>query len=309
MSNMNKFNNGVWPVVVTPFNADLTVDYDGYKKMLEWYLANKVDGLFAVCLSSELYTLTGEERLKLGKIAVEMANGKVPVVCCAGLEDTIEEKIKSIIEMANQGCDAVVIPVCQLAKVSESDEVLCNNFQKILDKTGDIKLGLYECPAPYHRLVSPETLAKLAKIGGERFPFLKDTCCDSKIIKEKLDAVKGYTVKLYNANLTTLLQSLKDGAAGYSGTSANFYPALLSYICHNFDKDPTKAEELQEFFDLIQRHIEFKYPSSAKKFISYDVAGLLDICRVPCDRLSSEQTIQQKVLHKYIDKYKKSLYL
>lgn len=45
-------------VVLTPFRPDGKIDFPAYRKLLEYYIAEGVAGLFAVCLSSELYQLT-----------------------------------------------------------------------------------------------------------------------------------------------------------------------------------------------------------------------------------------------------------
>ena len=52
-------------------------------------------------------------------------------------------------------------------------------MQKLLDLTGSVRLGLYECPKPYHRLLSAEALAWAASTG--RFYFHKDTCCKLEV--------------------------------------------------------------------------------------------------------------------------------
>ena len=73
---------GVWPVVLTPFRPDGKIDFPAYRKLLEYYIAEGVAGLFAVCLSSELYQLTPSERLELAREAVAVSSGRVPVVAC-----------------------------------------------------------------------------------------------------------------------------------------------------------------------------------------------------------------------------------
>ena len=91
--------------------------------------------------------------------------------------------------------------------------------------------GFYECPYPYKRVLSAENIKWCADTG--RFFFLKDTCCDARQIQEKLKVLKGTQLKLYNANTATLLESLRGGAAGYSGVMANFHPELYEWLCKN----------------------------------------------------------------------------
>jgi 4-hydroxy-tetrahydrodipicolinate synthase len=48
--------------------------------LVEWYIENKVDGLFAVCQSSEMLNLTNEERLQLVRRVADRVNGRVPII-------------------------------------------------------------------------------------------------------------------------------------------------------------------------------------------------------------------------------------
>ena len=52
---MNRFPGGVWPVMLTPFTVNDHVDYDGLDMLIEWYILQGVDGMFAVCQSSEIF--------------------------------------------------------------------------------------------------------------------------------------------------------------------------------------------------------------------------------------------------------------
>ena len=181
MSIMNEreFKDGVWPVVLTPFREDGKIDFPAYRALLEYYIANGVTGLFAVCLSSELYELTAAERLELAREAVAVAAGRVPVVTCGCLGNSEAEKLQSVFDMAACGVDAVVIPACQLVPQEADDAAFREAFGRLLAATAEIRLGLYECPVPYHRLVAPALLGELARMAKGRLAFLKDTCCDA----------------------------------------------------------------------------------------------------------------------------------
>ena len=52
---------GVWPVMITPFTEDNKIDYDAVLRIIEWYDKNGVDGIFAVCQSSEMFELSPQE--------------------------------------------------------------------------------------------------------------------------------------------------------------------------------------------------------------------------------------------------------
>ena len=55
--------HGAWPTMVTPFDENLKIDSGAYRAIIQWYLTHKIGGLYANCLSSEMYHLSNAERL------------------------------------------------------------------------------------------------------------------------------------------------------------------------------------------------------------------------------------------------------
>ena len=56
---------GIIPVMITPFTANGGIDYPGLGRLVEWYIDNGSDALFAVCQSSEMQFLSLDERVEL----------------------------------------------------------------------------------------------------------------------------------------------------------------------------------------------------------------------------------------------------
>ncbi len=81
---------------------------------------------------------------------------------------------------------------------------------------------------PWKRLVSLDFLREIAPKG--RMVFLKDTCCDCMLIRERLKAVEGTPLKIFNANAQSWFDSYCHGSAGYNGVMANFHPDLYNFI-------------------------------------------------------------------------------
>ena len=259
----NNFPSGVWPTMLTPFTEKNEVDFKALESVIEWYIKNNVDGLFAVCQSSEMICLSLEEKLSVAKFVKEKANGRVPVIASGHTSDSFEDQVKEINLMAGIGVDAVVLITNRLAKEDESDEVWKSNLEKLLSEIPvDVALGFYECPFPYKRIISPELLKWCADTG--RFYFLKDTSCDIENIKAKLEAVKGSGLKIYNANTATLLETLKLGVAGYSGIMANFHPDLYKWLVNNWSNKPEKARQLSNFLSIASLIEKQLYPVNAK---------------------------------------------
>lgn len=260
---MNKveFPGGVWPVMLTPFTEDGRIDYNALEHLVNWYIDKGCDGLFAVCQSSEMYYLTLEERLQLAEAVVKITDGRVPVIASGNICDTPEERIVEANKMAKTGVDAIVLISNSFAKEEESDEVWmanCLDFLEHIDS--EIPLGFYECPYPYKRLLSLENLKTCAETG--RFYFLKDTCCDADLIQQRLDVLKGTNLKLYNANTSTLLETLRAGAVGFSGVMANFHPELYVTLCKQYQQE--KISYLQDFLTLASLIERQYYPVNAK---------------------------------------------
>lgn len=267
---MNKpFPGGVWPVMLTPYTTDNKIDYHALEQLIEWYIERGVEGLFAVCQSSEMFFLTEDERLSIAKFVKEKAAGRVPVISSGHVSDTLEAQAAEIKKMAETGVDAVILITNRLAAENESDDIWKANLDKLLEAIPqDIPLGFYECPYPYKRLISPELLKYCANTG--RFYFLKDTSCDTANIEAKLQAVQGTKLKIYNANSATLLESLKIGVEGYSGVMANFHPQLYVWLLKHWKTNPENADSLMNVLSIMSLIEKQIYPVNAKHFLKLD---------------------------------------
>lgn len=254
--------SGVWPTMVTPFTAGRAIDYAALERMIEWYIENGVHGLFAVCQSSEMFFLSLEERAQLAAFVKERTAGRIPVIASGHISDAIQDQIEEIKHISAVGVNAFVMVSNRLAAADESEDVWKRNAETILSQVPDAAFGIYECPYPYKRLLSPELLKWCADTG--RFLFLKDTSCDVAQIKGKLDAVQGSPLKLFNANAATLLDSVRLGAAGFSGIMANFHPDLYVRLLELAVADPAAADRLQNYLGLASAIERQLYPVNAK---------------------------------------------
>lgn len=262
-----KLKRGVWPVMITPFTDDLKIDYDGVLKIIEWYDKMGVDGIFAVCQSSEMFQLDARERLELAKFVIENTPKHITVVASGHVAENKDDQIREAQAVIDMGVPYVFISN-QFAAPGEDEDVVKKNIEFLLDNVHGDSFGIYECPYPYKRVLSPELLKWIAETG--KFSFLKDTCCDPVMLKEKADAVKGTDLAIFNANGATLLQSLRDGCTGYSGVMANFHPDLISWLVKNFDKEPERADHLQDFIGAASTIECQVYPCNAKYYLQLE---------------------------------------
>lgn len=263
---MKDINFGAFPTMITPYHDDNTVDYDAVKNITNWYIEQGCTGIFAVCQSSEMIYLSLEEKVKIAKTVVETvkASGKnVSVVASGHTSDDMEAQARELTAIAETGVDAIVWVSNRLDLHNDGDDVWIANAEKLLEKLPkDVAIGIYECPFPYKRLLTAKILDWCIAQG--RFTFIKDTCCDPDMLAARLEQIKGTSVKLYNANAQTLLYTLKNGAAGYSGVMANFTPDLYQWLCDNYDKEPEKAQNVQNFLCLAAFTEVLAYPVTAK---------------------------------------------
>jgi len=276
--------HGLWPVMLTAFDEEGELDWHGIDALTDWYIEAGSAGLFACCLSSEMYHLTPQERLGLVRRVVRRANGRVPVVATGAFGGSIPAQAESMAQMADTGVAAVVVLTNQLVPQDAPESLFQQQLEALLDATGQMRLGFYECPSPHRRLLSPELSGWAAQTG--RFLYLKDTSCDMQAIQAKLDATRNTPFGLFNAHQPTTLASLEAGAAGVSPTAANYYPELFVWLCQN--PKHQKAEFVQEHITEMMAVTRMQYPASAKYFLQQRGLPITTRCRVNREVLSSD---------------------
>ncbi len=288
--------------MLTPFSATRTIDWSGLGALIDWYIARGAAGLFAVCLSSEMYALEPAERLTLAGYVVRRAARRVPVVASGTFGGPLEDQAAGVREMHAAGVDAVVVVVNQLVPAEAPESAWREAASRLLELTPEVPLGLYECPVPYHRLLSPETLRWAAGTG--RILFHKDTCCRIEPIRRKIEATRGTPFRFYNAHTPTLLESLRAGGAGYSGTAANLYPELLVWLCRHYADRPDRAERLQHLLSVCDRAAAYQYPTVAKEYLAACGLPIEPYCRVAQTSLGEpDRTILGHLLALARDEY------
>jgi 4-hydroxy-tetrahydrodipicolinate synthase len=256
---------GIFPVVLTPFDAANRIDWEGYGRLLDWYLDHGSQGLFAVCQSSEMQHLTLDERRDLARFTVEHVRGRVPVVTSGHISDAVEDQKAELRAIAGTGVDAVVFVTNRLAAVGDPEGTLLARLQDLIAALPpETTFGLYECPAPYRRLLTDAELRWCAESG--RFAFLKDVACDLEVVKRRIALTKGTRLAINNANAATAWPVMQAGGAGFSGVMNNFHPDLYRWLFAHGADHPGLAEELDTFLVLSAMCEAFGYPKLAKRF-------------------------------------------
>lgn len=296
------FNKFV-PVMITPFNLKAKVDLDAVSTLVDFYLAAGVKGFFANCLSSEMYSITEDERLELTKHVVQYVNGRVPVVATSSFGLTINDKAEFTKKIYDTGIDAAILITGHFANIEDADEVLLKNFERMFKLTGNIPLGMYECPAPYKRILGTDVFKTL--LASNRFVYHKDTSINLESVKAKLEVVKtaNPNFEFYDAHSPNAMYSLQMGAKGMSSISGNFYPEILVWMVNNAN-DPAKLEEvkwLQGEISRVDPLIHIAYPMSAKYFLRKRGLPVRTISRATALELTPDQ---KKTLDEIHDSFK-----
>ena len=295
---------GLWPVMLTTFNDNKKIDYTALEKLTSFYLEAGSAGLFANCLSSEMFELDRNERISIIKTVVKAAKN-TPVVATGTFVSDINANAEFIKEVYDQGVKAVIINSNQLVDADADGNDFKIQLEKLMQETGNIPLGIYECPVPYKRLLSPDLMKWMGESG--RFVYHKDTSCDIKDIEKKLLAINNTKLGLFNANVPTALDSIEKGAKGLSPIGANYFPELYSYL-FNLLKNPGKKEEakiLNAFLSVIDPLVHNNYPFSAKLFLQQRGFKINTLTRTTYTPLTAQDYIKLKDLNLIFEKLTK----
>ena len=79
---------GAAVALVTPFNPDMSVNYEELEKLIEFQITSGTDAIVTCGTTGEAATLTGEEHVKVIEFTVNKVAGRVPVIAGTGSNDT-----------------------------------------------------------------------------------------------------------------------------------------------------------------------------------------------------------------------------
>ena len=256
---------GIVPVMITPYLESGEIDYAGLERLIEWYIAKGSDALFAVCQSSEMQFLTIKERSELGKFVVKQAAGRVPVVVSGHVSDDPYSQLEELTVAAETGADGIVLVTNHLDPKNRGSDVFLGNLKWLLDRLPkEIPLGLYECPAPYRRMLTDDELRFCIDSG--RFVMLKDVSCDLETVTRRVAMAAGTPFAILNANAAIAYDAMKAGSRGFNGVSTNFHPDLYKWLYTSGTKHPELADEVATFLVLAALSEAFGYPVLAKMY-------------------------------------------
>lgn len=154
---MNKFH-GTGVALVTPFNANGSVDFDGLKNLINYQIEGKVEYLVSLGTTGEASTLNKDEKKKIWEFTAEINNGRLPLIAGIGGNDTraIAQNIK---DFEVSGYDAILSASPYYNKPTQ--EGIYQHY-KALSESSSLPIFLYNVPGRTGSNISAETTCRLA---------------------------------------------------------------------------------------------------------------------------------------------------
>lgn len=178
--------------LITPFKDDYSVDWDGLKRLVNYFIEEeKCDGLVPCGTTGESPTLTNEEHDKVIEVVVKEARGRVPVMAGTGSNSTAEA-IERTKHAEAVGADAS-LQVCPYYNRPTQDGIIAH-FEAVAKAT-KLPLFIYNIPSRTGRLIEPKTMIELSKI--DNIIGMKDACGDMMITMEIMRGTRGGKKKFY----------------------------------------------------------------------------------------------------------------
>lgn len=153
--------HGIIPPIITPLNADGTVNHRDLARHVEYLIASGVSGVFPLGSTGEVAYLTDADRLGIVSTVSKTVAGRVPVIAGA-IELTAARVAESGKALVEAGADAIVA-TAPIYAINDETEI-ANHFRTIRQAIG-VPLFAYDVPVRVHRKLSPKLLVNLGSEG------------------------------------------------------------------------------------------------------------------------------------------------
>ncbi|WP_445376521.1 4-hydroxy-tetrahydrodipicolinate synthase [Niveispirillum fermenti] len=208
--------------LITPFR-DGKVDEPAFQDFVDWQIKQGTHGVVPVGTTGELPTLSHEEHRIVISLAVEVANGRVPVIAGTGSNST-EEAIALTRHAKQIGADAALIVTPYYNKPSQ--EGLYQHYKAIHDAV-DLPIIIYNIPGRSVIDMSVATMARLAKLPN--IVGVKDATAD--LVRPLRTRVEiGPDFCQLSGEDGTAAAFLAQGGVGCISVTANVAPALCAQM-------------------------------------------------------------------------------
>jgi 4-hydroxy-tetrahydrodipicolinate synthase len=207
--------------IVSPMREDGTLDYDAYRRLIEWHVAEGTNAIVAVGTTGESPTVDPDEHGELIRVAVEAVKGHIPVIAGTGGNST-HEAIELTRHARAVGATATLQVVPYYNKPTQ--EGLYRHFRKIAE-TIDLPMILYNVPGRTVADLANDTTVRLAEVPG--IVGIKDATGDLARAADLLRRLPPQFA-VYSGNDDSALALMLLGGHGVISVSANVAPKLMS---------------------------------------------------------------------------------
>lgn len=226
---------GAITAIVTPFTQDGKIDENSLRGLVEFQIKNNIDGIVPCGTTGESPTLNHDEHQEVIEIAIDAANGKVPVIAGTGSNST-QEALEMTRKAANAGADASLQVSPYYNKPTQ--EGLFRHFSAVA-KAVDIPIIIYNIKGRTGVNIETSTLARLAK-EHSNIVAVKEASGEITQMMDVLKTLpKEFDVLSGDDNMTFPLMAL--GGKGIISVASNVIPKeihdMATYALNgNFDK-------------------------------------------------------------------------
>ncbi|MEZ2130398.1 MULTISPECIES: 4-hydroxy-tetrahydrodipicolinate synthase [unclassified Sinorhizobium] len=237
---------GAITALATPF-IDGKLDEVGLMALVEWQIRSGIDGLAVCSVTGEGPVLDAEERKKIVAIAVEIAEGKVPVIVATGTNSTATT-IARTREAEALGADVALVTIPYYSKPTQKG--ICHHFEAIAANSG-IPLMVDNAPSHTALDATPATIERLAEI--QAIIGIRDATGDVSRIASLQPALRERFTLLSGHDPTALAFAMAGGHGTISAV-ANVVPRLVASMqrATNAGHIPTALSIYERFFPLIR---------------------------------------------------------
>jgi len=235
---------GAYTALITPMTETGAVDYDGFRRLIQFQITEGIDGIVPLGTTGENPTLDEDEEDKLIEIAVKEASGKIPVIVGAGSNDT--KHMVSYVERAKKmGADAALVVTPYYNK--PNDDGLLRHFEAATSV--GIPVIVYNIASRTGRNIPTPLMKDIAKIQG--IAGVKESSGDlnqmGDVIREIAIPRKAEGGKFWvlSGDDTFTLALTSMGGDGVISVISNLLPAKVKALVKSaFEGNYEKAREL-----------------------------------------------------------------
>jgi 4-hydroxy-tetrahydrodipicolinate synthase len=217
---------GVGTAIITPLNK-MGVDYEQYKKLLDWQIESGVNAIVAAGTTGESSTLSDKEHRELIDFTVRTVDGRVPVVVGTGSNDT-SYAIELSKFACSAGADGLLLVTPYYNKATQAG--LIASYTAVADAV-DKPMILYNVPSRTGTNILPETCRILAE--HPNIAAIKAAGGDISQIADTALAV-GDKMDIYSGNDDQIVPIMSLGGIGVISVLSNVFPKETVEICDKF---------------------------------------------------------------------------